>query len=64
MASKKANAPKKGPSAPGGIPARQPRPEVPAREHPLPRPQEVPADPGPAQEIPVEAPEGPGPAAV
>ena len=63
--SKTTDAPKKDPPpAPGGTPARQPRPEVPAREHPLPRPQEVPADPGATQEIPVQAPQGPGPAAV
>jgi hypothetical protein len=53
-----------GQTAPGGTPAHQPQPEVPQREHPLPRPEEVPADPGSTQEIPVEAPQGPGPAAV
>jgi hypothetical protein len=56
--------PTKGPKAPGGTPAHQPQPEVPAREHPLPRPQEAPADPGSSPEIPVEAPPGPGPVAV
>jgi hypothetical protein len=50
--------------APGGTPAHQPQPEVPAREHPSPRPQEVPLDPGSTQEVPVEVPDSPGPAAV
>jgi hypothetical protein len=51
-----------GQAPPGGTPAHQPQPEVPAREHPLPRPQEVPSDPG-APEIPVEVPDSPGPTA-
>jgi hypothetical protein len=48
--------------APGGVPAHQPQPEVPARDHPLPSPQEVPVT-EPAG-VPVEAPSTPGPAAV
>lgn len=47
------------PTAPGGVPAHQPVPEVPSHEHPLPGPQEVPAQTPP--EIPVQAPQGPGP---
>lgn len=46
---------------PGGVPAHQPVPEVPAREHPLPSPQEVPVSP--PSEVPVEVPSTPGPAA-
>jgi hypothetical protein len=53
-----------GQPAPGGTPAHQPVPEVPAREHPLPRPQEVPATPASTPEVPVEVPDSPGPAAV
>lgn len=49
------------PHAPGGVPAHQPAPEVPSRDHPLPRPVEAPAQAPP--EIPVEAPAAPGPVA-
>lgn len=58
--------PRPGPAQPepGGTPAHQPQPEVPAREHPSPRPQEVPVDPGTSTEVPVEVPGTPGPAAV
>ncbi len=45
--------------APGGVPGHLPAPEVPAREHPLPRPEEAPT--GPPVEIPVDVPQGPGP---
>lgn len=48
--------------APGGVPAHQPAPEVPSRDHPLPSPQEVPGYQ--PSEIPVEAPSTPGPVAV
>lgn len=43
----------------GAGPAQQPAPEVPARGHPLPQPEEAPPDS--PQEIPVDVPEGPGP---
>ena len=55
------------PEAPGGVPANQPNPEVPGRDHPLPNPQEAPipqqAPGGAPTEIPVEAPPAPGPVA-
>ncbi|MGQ0698356.1 MAG: hypothetical protein ACT4PZ_08950 [Panacagrimonas sp.] len=47
--------------APGGVPAHQPAPEVPPREHPTPGPDEYPVNP--PGEIPVDVPQGPGPVA-
>lgn len=45
--------------ASGGVPAHQPAPEVPPREHPLPHPEEAPL--GPKVEILVDVSQGPGP---